>query len=466
MIKKNRPDILFFMTDHERADVIGMEQCGREVTPNLNRLAKTGLQFDRAYNTCPLCVPARTALATGLYPTRNGVVFNDWKGIRAGAWEPMHTSLKKAGYFVGHVGVDHIRVKPPMREQGYDYFINQEDYQRWAEERGIETVRGREELREVSEEVEGCAVKKQYSSHKTSLWDKPLKEFKDFYFLDKALEFIKKLPEKPFALFTYLWAPHPPLKVPEPYAAMYDPEKIDLPDNIGIPADQEPSLRRKGVPAQLAKDVTREEWKKVWAAHLGLVTMADDMLGALLEELKAQGRLENTCVIVTADHGDHLGQHNMYQKMEMYEEAVRVPLVISLPGGRIGRIKEPVSHLDLKPTLCELAGANPGPCDGISLLPVLRGEELAPGRVVFSQYSGNPGCGTIRRCAISSRYKYIMDSAYDQELYDLEKDPHEMKNVAGGARYQEVVNQMRTLAENYHRDHGDYFDWGKKDELD
>ena len=78
----SKPNILLFMTDHQRADVIGMRQCGREVTPNLNRLARMGFQFDRAYDTCPLCVPARTALATGLYPTKNAVVYNDWKGIR------------------------------------------------------------------------------------------------------------------------------------------------------------------------------------------------------------------------------------------------------------------------------------------------------------------------------------------------------------------------------------------------
>ena len=94
----SRPNILLFMTDHQRADSLFMEQCGREVTPNLNRLAREGMVFERAYDTCPLCVPARTALATGVYPTKNGVVYNDWKGVTAGGFEPLHKALQKAGY--------------------------------------------------------------------------------------------------------------------------------------------------------------------------------------------------------------------------------------------------------------------------------------------------------------------------------------------------------------------------------
>ena len=94
----DRPNILFIMTDHQRADSLGMVQAGVEVTPNLNKLAGAGTLFERAYNTCPLCVPARTALATGKYPTKNGVVFNDWRGVRAGDHIPIHQVLYEAGY--------------------------------------------------------------------------------------------------------------------------------------------------------------------------------------------------------------------------------------------------------------------------------------------------------------------------------------------------------------------------------
>lgn len=205
-----RPNILLVMTDHQRADSLGMVQCGREVTPNLNRLMREATTFTRAYDTCPLCVPARTALATGIYPTKNGVVYNDWKGATAGDWEPFHKTLQNSGYHVGHAGVDHIRVKPFLRDQGLDFFVNQEDYNRWAEDLGVTTSRAPSELTLVLEEVDGRQVQQKYSSHKVSRYDYPLETFKDFYFLDQSLKFLRERPwDRPFALFTYLWAPIP-----------------------------------------------------------------------------------------------------------------------------------------------------------------------------------------------------------------------------------------------------------------
>lgn len=460
-----RPNILLVMTDHQRADSIGMIQCGREVTPCLNRLIRESVLFTRAYNTCPLCVPARTAIATGIYPTENGVVYNDWNGHTAGSFEPFHKTLQRSGYYVGHCGVDHIRVKPLLKDQGLDCFINQDNYNAWANSQGLVTERKKEELTLVKEEIDGKYQPKSYSNHKTSRYLSPLNTFKDFYFLDQALHFLRERPaQSPFALFTYLWAPHPPLRVPEPYASMYDPEKITLPDNIGIPSYGEPPLRRKGMPAQMAEHVTADEWKKTWAAHLGLTTMADEIFGTLLDELKRQGVYDNTCILFTSDHGDHLGQHRMYQKMEMYEEAIRVPLVLKMPKpadglSYAGSVSDVVSHLDIRPTLLELAGIDPGICDGRSLLTTACNREADPDRIVFSQYSGNPGYGTIRRAAVTKRYKYVYDGAHCHELYDLKKDPHEMNNLANDASYRDVLTGLHTACRAYHESRHDYFDW-------
>lgn len=466
-ILNTQPNILLIMTDHQRADSIGMIQCGREVTPNLNRLLKEATQFTRAYDACPLCVPARTALATGIYPTENGVVYNDWNGVTSGFSEPFHKTLQRSGYYVGHSGVDHIRVKPRLKELDLDFFINQEDYNTWAESLGITAEREPDELTMVQEEVDGKYLQNKYSNHRTSLYRYPLETFKDFYFLEQSLNFLKKRPyDRPFALFTYLWAPHPPLRVPEPYASMYDPETITLPDNINIPSKGEPPLRRKGMPAQMAEHVTMGEWRKTWAAHLGLTTMADQIFGTLLDELKKQGIYDNTCILFTSDHGDHLGQHRMYQKMEMYEEAIHVPLILKLPKSDSMADKRftplvsgVVSHLDIRPTLFELAGITPCTCDGRSLIPLAAGETPDPDRIVFSQYSGNPGYGTIRRAAITERYKYVYDEQHCHELYDLKEDPHEMHNLAEDPSYREVLNRLYTACRTYHEERHDYFHW-------
>lgn len=402
---EKRPNLLFLMTDHQRADEIGMIQCEREITPHINRLAKEGVRFTRAYNTCPLCVPARTALATGIYPTQNGVVFNDWKGENAGAYETIHTLFKKAGYRVGHVGVDHIRVKPMLRDRGLDFFISQEEYEKWAAVKGLDVRRAPGDLTQVEEYVRGTYEKRLYSGRRVTKWSQPKELLKDRYFESEALRFLNECGEEPFALFVYLWAPHPPLCVPEPFFKMYNPKGLDLPDNVNRPAKDEPVLRRKGVPARLAEGASLLEWRKVWAAHLGLSTMADEIFGNLLSRIDRLGLQKDTCVIVTADHGDHLGQHAMYQKMEMYQEAVRVPLIIRFPGLAPAVCEGVASHLDVLPTLCQLFKVGKGSLDfqGRSLVPYMKGEKPDDGRMVFSQYSGNPDYGDVRRAAISSR---------------------------------------------------------------
>ena len=434
------------MTDHQRADVIGMRQCGREVTPNLNRLARMGFQFDRAYDTCPLCVPARTALATGLYPTKNAVVYNDWKGITAGEYEPVHAALKKAGYRVGHAGVDHIRIQPPMRQQGLDFFVNQEDYEEWAAGRGLKTARNQDELIEVLEEIDGKYVNKRYSGHKVSLWDKPAEQFKDFYFLEKSLEFLRGTGEEPFALFTYLWAPHPPFRIPEPYAGMYKPEDIILPDNIGIPAEQEPALRRKGVPAQLARGITGDQWRRVWAAHLGLTTMADEIIGRVIKELESMGKLDNTCIIFTSDHGDMLGDHNLWRKTYAYEGSAHIPLLIKYPkkikAGQVNN-ESVLCAVDLYPSLCAIAGIETEKGyqgDGQNYDKVLLGKSKAKrktdlmwdfGRNQFFKKPGNVNDRSPHLAIRSGNWKLLINSdGSDAQLYDIEKDKFEKNDVA------------------------------------
>lgn len=455
----NKPNILFMMTDHQRSDTLGMIQCGREVTPNLNRLIERSAQFTRAYTTCPLCVPARTALATGIYPTKTKVVFNDWQGKTAQPLEPIHTTLKRSGYTVGHVGVDHIKVVPSMREQGLDYFINQEDYEAWASSKNIVVERGPEDITLVDEDVEGTYISKRYSSHNVTKWEYPIELFKDHYYIDHAIRFLDEVKEEPFALFTYLWAPHPPLKVPEPFASMYDPERITLPSNLNISSNNEPQLRRKGVPAQLAENTSIDHWKKVWAGHLGLTTMADELLGKLIDKLEKEGKLDNTLVVFTADHGDSLGQHKLYQKMEMYEECVHVPLVIKIPNGVCRKIDMPVSHLDLVPTLHEMIGYISDTTEGISLLSTIKGIATGEDRMIFSQYSGNPSYGTIRRAVISKNFKYVYDNNCEHELYDLQKDPREMNNIAGDESYRGIVETLHTECKAFHLKQKDYFKW-------
>jgi choline-sulfatase len=239
-----RPNLLFLMTDHQRADSIGTVQAGREVTPRLNRLAAGSTSFRRAYTTCPLCVPARTALATGQYPTRNGVVFNDWRGRRAGDHLTLHEALHRAGYAVAHVGVHHIRVRPGLRERvPFAKWVDNGDYRRYAEQCGVVDAPGDLEAfrREVTERQDGRFVSVRYSNTRTAVWPHEAKRFKDRFFAREAAGFLRSGPPEPFALFVCLWAPHPPLRVPEPYASLFPPAELELASNVGGPARGEPA---------------------------------------------------------------------------------------------------------------------------------------------------------------------------------------------------------------------------------
>ena len=459
----SRPNLLFIMTDHQRADSIGQVQAGVEVTPHLNRLAGQGTQFSRAYNSCPLCAPARTALATGKYPTRNGVVCNDWQGLSAGDHKPVHQYLHEAGYAVGHIGVDHIRVRPTLRERvPFADWASQAEYRAYVQALGLDLGDPGEAFKcKVRENWEGRSVEKAYSNAATAVWPHGAEHFLDMFYCRQAVDFLRRPQEGPFALFLYLWAPHPPLQVPEPYAARFDPARIELPANSGQPARGEPANRRWGIAAQLAAGLGEAQWRRAWAAHLGLVHLADAGIGRVLQALEDSGRAGDTQVLFAADHGDHMGQHGMYQKMEMYEQAVRVPFIVRGPQVRQQRVEGLVSHLDIVPTLLDWAGLEAeDELDGRSLRACLEQGQALDERPVFSQYSGNPVVGDIRRAVITRGYKYVYDPQDRAELYDLEADPLEMDNRAGDAACAQIREELHELCRDWHIGRGDWVDYG------
>lgn len=457
-------NLLYVMTDHQRFDSIGRICNGIEVTPFLNKFATSSVFFNRAYNTCPLCVPARTALATGIYPTKNGVVFNDWSGNTATSCITLQEILKNNGYKVGQVGVDHIRSLPRLSSENIDYFVSQNDYTLFAENLGISVKRRMEDSIEVLENVKGQIQKKIYSGTNVSKWNYSLNQFKDKFFLDNSLRFIDSCnKETPFALFTYFWAPHPPLCVPEEYYDLFPYNTIDLPNNIGKPSANEPLSYRQGVPAQLAANISEIEWRHVWSAHYALLRMVDDFFSSLVSKLKEKDLYNDTIIVFTSDHGDHLGQHAMYQKMEMYEEAIHVPLVFHIPGMKEANIDTIVSHLDVLPTLCELMSL-PGKSiqsDGKSLVYEIETGCSRKNMEVFSAYSGNPDYGDIRRAIITDQYKLIIDDNYEIALFDFKEDPYEMKNVANETKYAEIKEDLLIKCKNYHLNKKDYFCWEK-----
>ncbi len=457
---ERKPNLLFIMTDHQRADSLGMVQAGVEVAPSVSRLAAEGCTFARAYNTAPLCAPARTSLFTGKCPHRTGLTYNDFSGAAAQDHAPLQQYLAEAGWDVAHVGTDHVKVRPTYRERiDFAFWSSNGQHRAYLADRELADTPDQAGgfARQVVEDHDRVPVRRGFSSTRTAVWPHAEEHFLDSYWCRRACEFLAQPHERPFALFLFLWAPHPPLRVPEPYASMFDPAQLDLPSNVGRVAKGEPASRRTGVAGQLAEGISMAQWRSVWAAHLGLVRLADDGIGTVLDALRESGHDDDTIVTFSVDHGDFLGQHRMYQKFEMYEPAVRVPLIIRAPGATAARIDAPVSHLDVMPTLHELMGLPvPADMDGVSLAATVTGGEAAPDRAVFIEFCGCGARNVDRRAVITRRYKYVYDPGDVPELYDLECDPLEMTNLAGDPAHADVVAELHAQGKAWAESHGDW----------
>ena len=440
---KEKKNLVFIMTDQQRADTLGMISGGCEVTPELNQLAQESTVFKRAYNACPLCVPARTALATGMNPIKSGMMLNDLPGKYAKNHQTIHQMLFEAGYEVAHIGVNHISVKPELKNAiPFAAWEDDDTYAAYAKEKGMKIARKEEDSVVVDEMAEGKYERHRYSNAHTSIWPYATEDFKDVWFAEQAIQYLKREHEKPFALFVYMWAPHPPLIVPQEYWDLFDESQINLPSNTGEPSRGEPTNRRQGAAAQLGEYPPENGWKEGWHAHLALSNLCDAQVGRIRQTLKETGLDNETMIVFTTDHGEHMGQHSMYQKMEMYEQAVRVSAIFHMPGTRHQSISTPISHLDFVSTLVDVLDLKTSSdLDGQSLKEsILTGKE-PEAKTIFSVYCGNHQFGDMRRMIVKDHYKYIYDNE-SEELYDLSIDPEETNNLCVDNPQHEMIDKL------------------------
>ena len=432
--------VVLIMADQQRRDTIGAYGGNFDATPNLDAFAEEATVFDRAYCACPLCVPTRTAIYTGMYPHRSGVVVNGWTPVE----EPyaqlkpeiptLYEHLAAGGLNVTHVGVDHCRSIPPIPERvpGMQHVSNPR-YREYMREQGLE-------MPDMSwTKVPGCdyddgvPIMFPYTGWRTGVWPHAAEHFADFFFAREAEKVIESLdPKQPQFIETLFWAPHVPLVAPEPYASMFKPEEIDLPETVGVWCEGQPATLTHHLPGQFGSALTRDEWREPWAFYLGLCRLVDEAVGRVLTALKRRGIWDDALVIFALDHGDMMGCHALFQKMCMYEEATHIPLMIKPPGGRrTGRAGGLASHVDIAPTVCDYLGI-PAPAggDGLSLKPMLDGDSERVRDEVFIEFNGNSGRGYESRALVRDQWKYIYTPGDRDELYDLADDPGETRNLA------------------------------------
>ncbi len=464
-----KPHVIIIMADQLREDVLG-----KGFTPNIDSIAEEGVNFRRAYCSCPLCVPARGSFFTGTYPNRNGSLINPWEPVDAVYGEVRKEignlyEMMEQGWDSIHSGKQHLYTeggKLETRKNSLTKWVSTEaSYKEFLRENEVSAPGGPGFRSRVPEMVNGTVTKvSSYSNPETGCYRSGEAYYFDSFFTERALDGLRnRNRQKSLLLNAMFLAPHPPLQIPEPWYSLVQENEFELPDNVGVFYQRQSPLQMYNLTGIIGSRYDRKHWKETWRVYLGLVAMLDHCVGQLLDELKRQGIYDESLILFTSDHGEMLGSHCLFQKMCMYEESARVPLYIKFPRNFSPvhkEIDQVVGHVDVLPSLCEYLGLNaPHQMDGSSWMPLLRGEEKEKeDGTAFIQYDGNGSRSNFQRCVIKGRYKLIVDFFKDEtfyELYDLIEDSQEKKNLMFFPEYDRAARELASLLASHMTATGD-----------
>ena len=450
---RDHPNILIVMTEHQQGRTVDPDCPCR--MPNIkDRIAGEGLRFELGYTPNALCSPARASFFTGLYPSVHGM-YNNYHSIpviHGGLFSGVKLfseNLKKAGYNLSYVGKWHVSGEKGPADYGWHVPEGQVPWD--GRTLGFPKPGGR--LRRYREPPKNL---KRYAIIKRNGWPdyvlygtRPgkLEDMIDFKRGKIATEEIKRLSKRPepWIIYVGLTEIHDPYIVVEPYASMYDPEEVPLPENYYDTLEDKPAIYRR-MRRQLWDQLNEDQIREAIAYYWGLCTMNDDVVGMLLDALEDAGVEDNTLVLFTADHGDQVGGHGLFLKGVLpFEESYRIPMVVRWPNviKRGSICSEFVTLCNFAPTFCEVAGAEPlSPCHGRSLLPIFEGSvpEDWP-KTFYGQFLGTEYYYT-QRIIRDHQYKYVFNAFDFDELYDLQNDPYEMKNLAFDPAYEDAKKRL------------------------
>ena len=461
-----RPPVIFLMADQLRRDVLGCYGGRYAASPNIDALADESAVLGSHTINSPLCVPSRISMVTGTWPHVNGAIVNGWDeaerpyGTCRGV-PTLYEVLAEGGYRVEHLGVGHLRCEPPLedRHERVRFSANPGEHARRLADRGLK-VDYSDCRSPTPDYLDGRLVMRHYTNPNTKLWPGPAEEFLDSWTADRIVEMIEQAdPAEPLTLMGNFWLPHPPLSCPEPYFSMYDPDALELPETVGRWYEGQSPMQLINLPGHVAAGTTIAGWRRAWAVYLGMVRLLDDCVGRVVAALKARGLWDDALVVFTADHGEMLGCHRLFQKMCMYEESLRVPMLVKPPAGRGGPgVREQLTqHLDLAATICDYAGLEvmPGSA-GRSFRAVVEDPAAAGRDEVFAEFNGNSGRGFQQRAIVTPTHKYIHNHGYGPELYDLRADPAETVNLCQADAPPPEAARLRDRLRRWMADTGDY----------
>lgn len=463
-----RPNILLVTTDQHRPDFMHCAGHPQLQTPNLDRLARSGVLFTSAYCTTPLCTPARASILSGQMPSRH-------RGYTIGVDTPepcssVAQSLTDAGYHTALLGKAHFKrcgsggtIESPPRIFDVDFFRQWRGpyygfeeaqlvightteahsagmhYRAWLLDNGVDpdmyfTKPGRPA---AYRQIGHWPIEEQYHP---SAW---LSTITGEYLEARAED------RRPFFCWTSFQDPHDPFQVPSPWSEMYKPEDVELLGSYEGEFDNKPPVYRmiaKGqfepmpwhdsigtpsaVPCWPEEDIRR----RMTATYMGMVSLMDHHLGLILDKLEQTGLAENTIVVFTSDHGDYLGHHGLRSKgLPAYDDVQRFPFIVRNPlGGATGQVSpQLVSQVDLAPTFLDWAGVEiPDVMQGNAMPEVLSGTGTAGAREELVVELRPVHEGIYQKTLVTDRYKMVVYDHLDWgELYDRQADPDQLHNL-------------------------------------
>lgn len=467
------PNIIFLMTDQQRWDAIG--RLNQNVkTPNLDRLAREGIIFRQAVCHAPMCVPSRYAMMLGLYPSQIGVLTNSDSIPDEAMPSPAFPEIfRRGGYQTAGFGKTHWR-RTLKTNRGFEFRVVSEARNSLLQEGKARMMTDynpqgfRDYCAEVADYGPGEEGVKGYIGCTTQVAPE---NHRDGWLAEQCLKFLDGGvdPKRPLLLYLSFTKPHAGMNVPKEFEDLYDINAI--PDTPQPPWSEEGDTHLAAYEADKSAGTRHLAWRDAWQKLTPLerrrtvlryyanCSWLDAYFGQVLDKLRKMGRLDNSLIVFTSDHGEMLGERNYhFSKYCLYDSSVRVPIILSgsvVPAEKRGTIDDrPAEHVDLVPTLLA-AGKQPAnpTLPGVNLL----GEKRHAG--TFSEFHGGVttkpplGPSYMWRTSDWKLILFLPGRADDPaslalqakgELYNLKDDPHEWKNLYGDEKYAAVRERMKT----------------------
>jgi arylsulfatase A-like enzyme len=451
----NRFNVLLIMSDDMRTE-LGCYGSKLAKTPNLDKLAAAGVRFDRGYCQFPLCNPSRTSMLTGRRPATTGVLGNraffrdahpDFISLPQLFQTNGYVSLRTGKIF--HGGIDDA-----------DAWTEGGDRRRLTDEAdGSDAAAGQNRAARGGPATNAARLTRAQYSDRWIVLEGNGESHGDYHTADRAIQFLNEFKDKPFFLGCGFVKPHSPPTAPQKFYDLYNLDQIPLPPDFAarptVPEGFPPrAIRPRNADLFIGRDATPQTAREVIRAYLASVSWVDWNVGRVLAELDRLGLRQKTIIVFTSDHGYQLGEKGKWSKAgSLFEQGDRVPFIVVVPNAKgNGQVcARTVEELDIYPTLAELCGlAPPKGLEGYSLAPLLINPKAEWNHPAYSVWSEDGR--TIMGVAVRNerwRYAEFDGGKGGAMLFDEQKDPEELKNLADDPKFATVRAELSPLVQKY-----------------